>query len=232
MKVIVHIFFIVLLVGGWTWFIIEKKKQAGEWGGKQPVQEQVEGGNTEGNNDKPERLSQGEAEYGESVLNGMLLSFLTAGYLGVVFVVYLLPALAHKFTHAVYDSGEMVETDVMHDARALVAQGDYENAIEAFKDAAKADPTNRLPWVEIVKIQRENLENPDAAIETLLHVLEHHVWSERDASYFLFRLAELYDQDKEDRMSAAAIMQQVIEQFPETRHSANARHKLHEWGMA
>jgi len=23
----------------------------------------------------------------------------------------------------------------------------------------------------------------------------------------------------------------VIDQFPETRHSANARHKLHEWGL-
>ena len=25
---------------------------------------------------------------------------------------------------------------------------------------------------------------------------------------------------------------QVMEQFPETRHSANARNKLHEWGIA
>ena len=53
------------------------------------------------------------------------MSFLTAGYIGVLFVVYLLPTIAHKFTHAVYDSGEMVENDPMHDARALVAQGDY-----------------------------------------------------------------------------------------------------------
>jgi outer membrane protein assembly factor BamD (BamD/ComL family) len=36
----------------------------------------------------------------------------------------------------------------------------------------------------------------------------------------------------DDRMSAGTIMQQVIDQFPESRHSANARHKLREWGLA
>jgi TolA-binding protein len=48
----------------------------------------------------------------------------------------------------------------------------------------------------------------------------------------MFRLAEIYDANLEDRMSAASILQQVIEQFPESRHSANARHKLREWGVA
>lgn len=202
-------------------FMLSERPKSAEKVSSQPGQEQ-----------KVERLEQGEAEHAENVFTGMLMSFLTAGYLGVVFVAYVLPVIAHKFTHAIYDSGEMVETDVMHDARALVAQGDYPGAVEAFKEAAKSDPSNRLPWVEIVKIQRENLEDPDAAIATLRHLLETQVWPERDASYFLFRLAELYDEDKEDRMSAAAILQQVVDQFPETRHSANARHRLREWGLA
>ena len=53
-----------------------------------------------------------------------------------------------------------------------------------------------------------------------------------DAAYFMFRLAELYDEDAHDRDSAVSILNQVMEQFPESRHSANARHKLHEWGLA
>jgi len=85
--------------------------------------------------------------------------------------------------------------------------------------------------MEIVKIQRENLEDPDATIATVREVLEDYAWDQRDAAYFLFRLSELYDEDKDDRMSAAQILQQVMDQFPETRHSANARHKLHEWGL-
>lgn len=166
-----------------------------------------------------------------STFSGILLTFLTAGYAGIVFVAYILPRLAHRATHTIYDSGEMVEKDIMSEARSKLAQGDYEAAMLAFREAAAKDPENRLPWVEIVKIQRELLHDPTAAIATLREVLENHVWPENDAAYFLFRLAELYDGDMGDRNSAVAIMQQVMAQFPETRHSANARHKLHEWGV-
>jgi outer membrane protein assembly factor BamD (BamD/ComL family) len=41
----------------------------------------------------------------------------------------------------------------------------------------------------------------------------------------------LYDEVEGNRASAVAIMQQVIDQFPATRHSANASHKLREWGV-
>lgn len=168
---------------------------------------------------------------GEKTFTGILITFLSAGLVGIVFVVYLLPFFAQRVTHAVYDSAEMVEKDVMHDARVLVAQGDYYGAIEAFKEAARLEPLNRLPWVEIAKIQKDNLEDPHAAITTIRYALENHEWEINDAAYFLFRLAELYDEVLGDRDSAAAIMRQVIENFPRTRHSANAQAKLHEWGM-
>ena len=119
----------------------------------------------------------------------------------------------------------------MHDARAKVAQGDYEGAIEAFKVAAQADPLNRMPWIEIAKIYRENLEDPRAALTTLRTALEGQEWQVNDAAYLMFRVAELYDEDLQDRASAQSILLQVTEQFPNTRHSANARHRLHEWGV-
>ena len=43
---------------------------------------------------------------GERTFNGILLAFLTAGLVGIVFVTQVLPILAQKMTHAVYDSGE------------------------------------------------------------------------------------------------------------------------------
>jgi len=168
----------------------------------------------------------------QHTFTGILLMFLTAGLLGIVFVVHVLPAIAHRFTHAVYDSAEMVEKDPMHDARSLVAQGEWEAAIDAFKVAAAADPLNRLPWVEIAKIQRDQLEDPAAAVATIRSALESQEWQVNDAAYFLFRLSELYDEGMEDRTSAVSVLQQVIDEFPESRHSANARHKLHEWGLA
>lgn len=169
---------------------------------------------------------------GERTIEGILLTFLSAGLFGIFFVVYVLPFLAHRATHAIYDSGEMMERDVMHDARSLLAQGDYEGAIAAFQHAAAADPLNRLPWVEIAKIYKDNLGDPASAVATIRHALESQEWEINDAAYFLFRLAELYNEVEGDRGSAVAIMNQVVEQFPGTRHSANATHKLHEWATA
>ncbi|MCF7731115.1 MAG: tetratricopeptide repeat protein [Akkermansiaceae bacterium] len=168
---------------------------------------------------------------GDRTFKGILLTIMSAGFLGVLFVALVLPAIAHKLTHAIYDSGEMVERDPMHDAHSLLAQGNYTGAIEAFKEAAKTDPLNRLPWVEIAKIQRLQLKDPDTAITTLRAALEGQEWQMSDAAFLLFRLAELYDEDRTDRSTAAAIMMQIMEEFPETRHSANARHKMHEWGL-
>lgn len=187
--------------------------------------------------DDPEgKVAKMESEYnsleGEKTFNGILLTFLGAGLVGIFFVVHALPFFAQRMTHAVFDSAEMVEKDPMHDARSLVAQGDYHGAIEAFKKAAAADPLNRLPWVEIAKIQKTNLEDPAAAVQTIRYALESQAWEVNDAAYFMFRLAELYDEVEGNRASAIAIMNQVIEQFPETRHSANASHKLHEWSVA
>ena len=168
---------------------------------------------------------------GTSTFTGILLTFLSAGYVGIVFVAYVLPVIAHRATHTIYDSGEMMDKDPMAEARSKVAQGDYECAILAFREAAKNNPGNRVPWVEIVKLQRETLHQPADAVATIREALEQHEWQENDAAYLLFRLAELYDGDLGDRASAINIMQQAMDQFPETRHSANARHKLHEWGV-
>ena len=172
-----------------------------------------------------------ESRKNEKTFTGILLAFLTAGLVGIIFVIHVLPAIAQRFTHAVYDSAEMVEKDPMHDARAKVAQGDWEGAVEAFKLAAEAQPLNRLPWVEIAKIQLEQLEDPAAAVQTLRTAIEGQEWEENDAAYLMFRLAEIYKEDMSDQTSAVSVMQQVIDQFPESRHSANARHKLREWGM-
>ena len=169
---------------------------------------------------------------GEKTIEGILLTFLSAGLFGIFFVVYVLPLFAQRATHAIYDSAEMMEKDVMHDARSLLAQGDYEGAIAAFQQAAAAEPLNRLPWVEIAKIYKDNLGDPASAVATIRHALESQEWEVNDAAYFLFRLAELYNEVEGDRESAVAIMNQVVEQFPGTRHSANATHKLHEWATA
>jgi predicted TPR repeat methyltransferase len=52
-----------------------------------------------------------------------------------------------------------------------------------------------------------------------------------DEVYFRFRLAELQEQVNGDHAAAAALMQQVAELYPNTRHAANANHRLQELGQ-
>lgn len=226
MKWLMYLVLVVLVGGAWVMY----SKTGGEMKTKTELMEKLrEAGDPDGKVNKLE--SEIQSLEGQKTFNGILLAFLSAGLVGIFFVVHLLPFFAQRVTHAVYDSAEMMERDVMHDARSLLAQGDYGGAIEAFKQAAAAEPLNRLPWVEIAKIYKDNLGDPASAIATIRHALESQAWEVNDAAYFLFRLAELYDEVEGDRDSAVAIMNQVIEQFPGTRHSANASHKLHEWSL-
>ena len=226
MKWLLYVLMIGLVAGSWMWF--SKKGEEVKQLKSELVAVQEEGDPDGKAADLESKIQSME---GEKTFSGVLLTFLSAGFVGIIFVVHILPFFAQRVTHAVYDSAEMVEKDVMHDARSLLAQGDYEGAIEAFKKAAAADPMNRLPWVEIAKIYKDNLGDSQAAILTIRNALEGQAWEVNDAAYFLFRLAELYDEVEGDRASAKAIMQQVVEQFPGTRHSANANHKLHEWSV-
>jgi tetratricopeptide (TPR) repeat protein len=165
---------------------------------------------------------------GERIFSGILLTFLSAGLAGIVFATQILPLLANTVSKAVYETNEKVEADPFHDARVLMAQGEWDGAIESFKLAAKKDPSNRMAWTEIAKIQRDHLENPPAAIATLREAIESQDWEIDDVAFLMFRLADIYEQDFNDHANARTILTQVIELFPETRHSANARTKIHE----
>jgi tetratricopeptide (TPR) repeat protein len=228
MKWFLYVVLAAVVIGGWTYY----GTAGAPTKAMQARVDKLESSGIDENNELQKLKSSLESRGNEKIFGGILMAFLTAGLIGMVVVLDVLPALAHKVTHAVYDSGEAVQQDAMHAARSKVAQGDYEGAIASFREAAQADPYDRMPWVEIAKIQRENLEDPAAAIQTIRDALEGQEWEINHAAYFLFRLAELYDEDAGDRVSAATMLNQVIEQFPETRHSANARHKLHEWGVA
>jgi tetratricopeptide (TPR) repeat protein len=226
MKWIGLLVVVVLVIGSWALY----SKTGGKIKGlEHKVAALIELGDPE--DEVPKVQAEINSLEGEKTFNGILLAFLSAGLVGVLFVVFVLPAWAQRMTHSVYDSGEEVEETALHEARSLIAQGDYENAIEAFKRAAAEEPLNRVPWVEISKIQKQQFHDTPAAIQTLRTAVEGQEWEINDAAFFLFRLAELYD-EVQDRSTAVVMLRQVIDQFPDTRHSANARHKLHEWHIA
>jgi len=233
MKFFLHILCIVVIGFGWVKYSqkhlsdeqIEEKLVSYE-------QELADEDDPEAE-DKVLKLEQKlKSDSDELVFGGVLLSVLTAGYVGILFVMHILPMLAHRATQSVYDSTEEVEADAMSEARSKVAQGDYDGAIKAFHEGTRQNPMNRIPFVEIAKIQLLHKHDPDAAIATLTQAIEGREWEENDAAFLMFRLAEIYHDNKKDSMAATAVMQQVIDQFPSTRHSANATHKMQEWSQS
>lgn len=159
-----------------------------------------------------------------------LPGLLTVGYIGFLVMAYVLPNFVDKMSEEMYGSTAEVEDDPLHDARAAVAQGDYPEAIRCYRQAFQENPDGRFPMVEIAKIQRDNLSSPAVAVETLREALESKEWRENDAAFFMFRIADIYEKDLENHEGSVGILKQVIETLPDTRHSANATHKLRDMG--
>ena len=154
-----------------------------------------------------------------------------AAVLGLMGVAFFLPVIGDRIGAFFYSSPEKVEPDPGTKARALVAQGDYEGAIQAYLDVAKAMPEDRLPVVEAMRLAREKLHDPRRAIAIVEDAVDNRAWPEDDAAYFLFRLVEMNEEDLQDRQAAATYLQHVVANFPGTRHAANAIHKLRDWGI-
>lgn len=228
MGKIFGIVILILLVGG-SWF---KFHQSGLRLTEIDADIEVLINEGDRKNEVPKLRGDRQGLEAERTFVGILLTFLTSGLAGIVFVTWLLPIFAQKMTHAVYDSGAVAEMDPFHKARVFMAQGEWEEAIECFREGAKEDSLNRLPYVEIAKIQRVNLEDAEAAVETLRGAIGGQEWEEEDVAFLMFRLAEVYDEDLGNRAAACSILEQVMEQLPGTRHAANAGAKLNEWGIS
>lgn len=172
----------------------------------------------------------GETEKGSPLLTFAL--FIATGiFTGFIVVSYVLPNIVQRASEEVYGSTEKVGApSALSQAQANVAQGDWAQAIASYEQAATEDPDNRLPWVEIAMLQRERLEDPSLALQTLDAALERGGWRENDEAFFMFRKIEIHENDLNQHAQAVTLLREVMEKFPNTRHFANAMHKLHEMG--
>ncbi|MFP6873723.1 MAG: tetratricopeptide repeat protein [Verrucomicrobiales bacterium] len=155
-----------------------------------------------------------------------LMGFTVLG--GIIFVLVVLPRIGESIGAFFYSAPAMIEPDAFTKAAAKVTQGDYEGAVEAYREIADDEPDNRFPIIEIAKIQQDYLGNVDAAIMTLETAVESKEWPINDATFLIFRIQALYLNEKNDENRAKELLQLVINRFPDTRHSANAHHKLNE----
>ena len=145
----------------------------------------------------------------------------------ILFVTTIMPEIAEAAGNLFFNPNEQIEKNPHADAMAAVARGDYEEAIEAYRTIYENDPTDTLALSEMAKIQCEHLENPAAAAETLEEALKKE-WPPESAAFLSSRLVDVYWKHQHDAPSARALLMQIIEAMPDTRHSANAMHRLQE----
>lgn len=178
-----------------------------------------------------------EAKLAESDDGGAAMMFkvgapllITIIYGGILSAVYLLPLLVDKMGEEVMGSGAEVDRDPLQEARAALAAGDYVEAVGRYRKIWLEKRGERLPVVEMARIQRDHLKTPVAAVSTLQEALDDHEWPEDDAAFLLFRLVDIYESDLDDDENLVITLRRVIEKLEGTRHSANAAHKLRELG--
>ena len=157
-----------------------------------------------------------------------LLFMATAVLGGILCVPKILSMFGDAVGEAVLASGEEAEEDPYAEARSLVANGAYADAVSAFRDLAKDNPEDRLPVLEMVKLFQDKLDQPRNAILTLEAALRQDHWDDEDKAVYMFRTADIYQDELKDEANAVAMLKQIVETFPKTRHAANATHKLRE----
>ncbi len=148
-------------------------------------------------------------------------------FFGFLTVVYFIPMIGELTSTFFYSSGELIETDEDMRGAVLLAQGNYEGAIAEFRKRSQKDPGARFPVVEMAKIYVDNLRDPQAALDVLREALERE-WEPDDAAFLLFRMADIQADSLADFEGARETLAIVTEQLPDTRHCANATHKLRE----
>lgn len=146
---------------------------------------------------------------------------------GVFFVTVVLPRFGDAIGTVMYSSGEEVEQDESMKAVALVAKGDYHGAIKEYEKMMANKPEDPFPVSEIAKIYTEKLHAPDQALVIIQDNLEGRDWTEENAAFLMFRLSDIH-MAGHNYDAAKDILEQVAGNFPGTRHSGNARHKINE----
>lgn len=151
---------------------------------------------------------------------------LTTIYGTALVLIYGLPALVEKVTDEMMGSTAEVDPDPLQEARDAVADGEYSDAIAIYHQHLLTHPGDRKALLEIVKLQRTHLESPALAANTLAEGLKDYDWEPDDRAFLMFRMAEIYEEDLDDRDKVIEVMKDVMEQLGGTGHAGNAAHKL------
>lgn len=147
---------------------------------------------------------------------------------GVVVLKWVIPALGDKVADSFYSAPEKVEQTLTHKAMALVAQGEYGKAIAMFEKSLAEGPKERFALMEMVKLHQDKLGDVDAAVGLLEGAVADDGWGSDDKCFFMVKLADIHATQRCDFAKARQLLEELIANYPQSNHAANAHHKLNE----
>ena len=163
----------------------------------------------------------------ENPIYPFIAIFALGGTAAILFVIYVLPMLGDAAGEALYSSGERVKPSEGLKAAAKIAAGDYEGAIQEYEKHLEEKPDDAFAVSEVAKLRHDKLGQPEQALAFLQEKLEGREWTQDDAAFLMFRIADIHTERKSYE-DAKSVLEQVVGAFPGSRHSANARHKINE----
>jgi tetratricopeptide (TPR) repeat protein len=150
---------------------------------------------------------------------------LIGGSAAIIVVVMVMPAIGDAVGNFFFQPNQEIEKDPHASAQAALARGDYAGAVEEYRQMIINDPGDTLSYSELAKISCEHLDDAAGAQAILEEALQRE-WSPDDAAFLSARLVDVYWKFQHDARSARALLLQIIETMPATRHAANAEHRL------
>jgi len=150
---------------------------------------------------------------------------LIGGTAAILVVVMIMPRIGDAVGNFFFQPNQEVEKDPHSSAAAALARGDYAAAVEAYREVIEKDPADTMAYSEIAKISCEHLDDALGASSILEQALQRE-WAPEDVAFLSARLVDIYWKYQHDARSARALLMQIIESMPGTRHASNAEHRL------
>jgi tetratricopeptide (TPR) repeat protein len=156
---------------------------------------------------------------------------LVAAVLGLVFMVLWGPSfcgfVAKQFTN-LYDGGdEEAEPRPFYSmAEGRRKQGKYEEAMAEVRGQLSRFPTDFTGWMLLADIQAENLNDINAAHETIAAILAQPGHAPQNIAFALNRLADWHLKFLQDPDGARRALEAIIERLPETEQAQFAHQRI------
>ena len=170
---------------------------------------------------EPEQVDQSRVVM---LFGGLVLTGLVAG--GVLVVLFL-PVFGEWVGNFFFNPNERAEDTPHAAALAAIARGDYEQAVAEYRRCVERDGNDTHAISEMARLYCDELGDP-ASAESVLEEALAKDWEHEEAVFLSSRLADVYWKYQHDARRARELLRQVVETFPNTKHSANALHRLRE----